>query len=102
MAASRSALQAQSSGRRMIYRSANAASIPASAGRRVRIERKDEIMDRRVMLTGLCLGAALASARPVRAQMRTPHQVAEQFAATLTAHDMEAFAALFADDYINH
>ncbi len=28
--------------------------------------------------------------------------VADQFAARLSAHDIEGFAALFADDYINH
>jgi steroid delta-isomerase-like uncharacterized protein len=31
-----------------------------------------------------------------------PQAVAERFAATLSAHDIEAFAALFSDGYIQH
>jgi steroid delta-isomerase-like uncharacterized protein len=31
-----------------------------------------------------------------------PGGLVEAFAAALSAHDMEAFAALFADDYVNH
>jgi steroid delta-isomerase-like uncharacterized protein len=59
-------------------------------------------MDRRTMIAGL-LGAAAASA-PAAAQndRQGAHALAEQFAATLSAHDIAAFAALFADDYVNH
>jgi len=58
-------------------------------------------MDRRGALTGL-LGAVILMPEVARAEARTPGQLAEAFAATLSAHDMEGFAALFADDYVNH
>ena len=58
-------------------------------------------MDRRGALTGL-LGAVILMPEVARAEARTPAQLAEAFAATLSAHDMEGFAALFADDYVNH
>jgi steroid delta-isomerase-like uncharacterized protein len=45
-------------------------------------------------------GAALA--RPAAAEDASPAALAERFATTLTARDMTAFAALFADDYVNH
>jgi steroid delta-isomerase-like uncharacterized protein len=32
----------------------------------------------------------------------SPKAIAEQFAKTLSDHDIEAFAALFADNYVNH
>jgi hypothetical protein len=55
-------------------------------------------MDRRTLFAGLAAslttgGTALAA---------SPGNVAEAFAATLTAHDIDAFAALFADDYAQH
>ena len=45
--------------------------------------------------------------RPERARCRggfgsEPRELASQFAATLSAHNIDAFAALFAEDYINH
>jgi steroid delta-isomerase-like uncharacterized protein len=55
-------------------------------------------MDRRTMLAGL----AAALATDAGAQAAPPGNVAEAFAAALTAHDIEAFAALFADDYAQH
>ena len=58
-------------------------------------------MDRRSVLAGLC-GAAMVLPDVARADERTPAQIGEAFAATLSAHDIDAFAALFADDYINH
>lgn len=58
-------------------------------------------MDRRGILAGL-FGAAIAVPTLVKAQTRSASQLAEAFAATLSAHDMEAFAALLADDYVNH
>ncbi len=36
------------------------------------------------------------------ASTASPRELAEQFAATLTAHDIDGFAALFAEDYVNH
>jgi steroid delta-isomerase-like uncharacterized protein len=64
-------------------------------------------MDRRNLLGvgGLATAAALAGGYPGAAAESAPNPAAEavrQFAATLAAHDMEAFAALFADDYVNH
>jgi steroid delta-isomerase-like uncharacterized protein len=65
-------------------------------------------MDRRMMMAGLAFAGA-ASTYPAGAQeiVQIPtqlanRQLAEQFAATLSKHDIEAFAALFADDYVNH
>jgi steroid delta-isomerase-like uncharacterized protein len=56
-------------------------------------------MDRRWLLAGL----ATAAATPALAAPDTAaRHAAEQFAATLTAHDMAGFAALFAPDYRNH
>jgi len=45
--------------------------------------------------------AALAPSAGARAD-DDARGIIEQFAATLGAHDIDAFAALFADDYINH
>jgi steroid delta-isomerase-like uncharacterized protein len=57
-------------------------------------------MNRRAILAGLAVGSIAASAR---AQAATdPRTLAERFAATLSAHDMAAFADLFAEDYRNH
>jgi steroid delta-isomerase-like uncharacterized protein len=58
-------------------------------------------MNRRIVLTGL-FGAAVAAPHLLRAETRSPHELAEAFAATLSAHDMDAFAALFTEDYVNH
>jgi steroid delta-isomerase-like uncharacterized protein len=59
-------------------------------------------MDRRNVLAALC-GAAMVMPDIARADdVRTPAQLGEAFAASLSAHDMDAFAALFADDYVNH
>lgn len=54
-------------------------------------------MDRRTLIAGL--SAALAT--PALAQAAQGN-VAEAFAAALNAHDIEAFAALFAEDYAQH
>jgi steroid delta-isomerase-like uncharacterized protein len=58
-------------------------------------------MDRRAMMTGLLAAAASA---PAAAQDdgQGARALAEQFAATLSAHDIAAFAALFAEGYVNH
>lgn len=57
-------------------------------------------MHRRTLIAGAALlGAAPLVARTAAAAAQT---VAEQFAATLGAHDIDAFAALFAEDYVNH
>ena len=55
-------------------------------------------MDRRSLLAGLTLTAAMAGA----ARAGAPGNVAQAFAAALSAHDLKEFAALFADDYAQH
>jgi steroid delta-isomerase-like uncharacterized protein len=48
-------------------------------------------------------GAALIGAAPLLARANAADiAIAERFAQTLSAHDIDAFAALFADAYINH
>jgi predicted ester cyclase len=61
-------------------------------------------MDRRHVLTGLSLAAmgGITAERTSAQSTGTGRHAVEQFAATLSAHDIGAFAALFADDYVNH
>ena len=56
------------------------------------------------MLIASVAGVAgmLAAPMPADAAPADSRALAERFAAALTAHDMVAFAALFADDYVNH
>ena len=58
-------------------------------------------MNRRGVLAGL-IGATMLPPKLGAAETRMPGGLVEAFAAALSAHDMEAFAALFADDYVNH
>ncbi|MBN9044177.1 MAG: ester cyclase [Rhizobiales bacterium] len=56
---------------------------------------------RQIVATGL----VLASGLPGTAFAKTaasPPEIAKRFAATLSAHDIDAFSALFSDRYINH
>jgi steroid delta-isomerase-like uncharacterized protein len=56
---------------------------------------------RQVATTGLLFAGGFVE--PVLAQSNaSPQSLAERFAATLSAHDIDGFAALFADDYVNH
>lgn len=56
---------------------------------------------RQVTAAGLFLAGGFVE--PVFAQSNSsPQAVAERFAATLSAHDIDGFAALFADSYVNH
>lgn len=58
-------------------------------------------MDRRsLVISGLIAGAALAAGE-ARAD-DAPAEIPNRFAAALSAGDMRAFAALLADDYVNH
>ena len=58
-------------------------------------------MDRRTLLSGLVLGAGAAT--PLAAQDKNVlAAIPERFATALSRHDMEAFAALFSEDYVNH
>jgi steroid delta-isomerase-like uncharacterized protein len=58
-------------------------------------------MQRRQFLSSAALVAAVA-AIPDAAEAEDAGAVVERFAAALSAHDMAAFADLFAEDYVNH
>jgi steroid delta-isomerase-like uncharacterized protein len=66
------------------------------------VERRLKEQDRRRRT--LIAGAALIGAAPlvVRAAVAESASIAERFAQTLSAHDIEAFGALYAEDYVNH
>lgn len=56
---------------------------------------------RQVTAAGLLLGSGLLT--PALAQSApSPRSLAEQFAATLSAGNIDGFSALFADSYVNH
>jgi steroid delta-isomerase-like uncharacterized protein len=56
---------------------------------------------RQLAATGILLAGGFAV--PALAQSpASPKAIAERFAKTLSDHDIDAFAALFADNYINH
>jgi len=56
---------------------------------------------RQLAAAGFLLAGGLAA--PAFAQApASPKAIAERFAKTLSDHDIDAFAALFADDYVNH
>ena len=61
-------------------------------------------MDRRNMMRGLAIAGAGFSVMTPSLAAPDPRvkTLAEQFAGTLSAHDINAFAALFADDFVNH
>ncbi|WP_158922505.1 ester cyclase [Acidisphaera sp. S103] len=56
-------------------------------------------MDRRHLLAGAALAGTVLTASARAADDST---LIDRFAATLSAHDMAGFAALFAEDYVNH
>jgi len=58
-------------------------------------------MNRRHIIAGAA-AAAGALATPALAQDDMARSLLERFAATLSSHDIAAFAALFAEDYVNH
>ena len=58
-------------------------------------------MDRRSFIVAAATSTG-ALAMPAEAQDSGAKSLPERFAATLSSHDMSAFAALFADDYVNH
>jgi len=57
-------------------------------------------MDRRTVMLGLALVGPLTAEAAAQSAGESPLIAA--FAKTLTAHDIDGFAALFADDYVNH
>jgi steroid delta-isomerase-like uncharacterized protein len=58
-------------------------------------------MDRRLLIATAAT-TTFALAVPAVAQESGAKSLPEHFASTLSAHDISAFAALFADDYVNH
>jgi steroid delta-isomerase-like uncharacterized protein len=56
---------------------------------------------RQVAAAGLLLAGSLVESALAQSNA-SPQSLAEKFAAALSAHDMDAFAALFADNYVNH
>jgi predicted ester cyclase len=59
-------------------------------------------MDRRALMTGAALAGSTLALPAVAQDADSSLSVAKRFAATLSGHDITAFAALFADDYVNH
>jgi predicted ester cyclase len=54
------------------------------------------------MMAGLLAGGAASAPAAAQEDGQGVRALAEQFAATLSAHDIVAFAALFAENYVNH
>lgn len=59
-------------------------------------------MNRRNVMMGLALVGSSGLSTAASAQSNATDPAIAAFAKTLSAHDMDAFAALFADDYVNH
>jgi steroid delta-isomerase-like uncharacterized protein len=57
-------------------------------------------MDRRTVMIGLAAAVPMSAAAV--AQSGTENPLVAAFAKTLSAHDIDGFAALFAEDYVNH
>lgn len=59
-------------------------------------------MERRLLVGGAGLFGTLLSAAASARAANEGGSLPDRFAARLTAHDIAGFAALFADDYVNH
>ena len=59
-------------------------------------------MERRKLLLAGATAVAGAMASNALAQNAAASTLPDRFAAALSAHDIKAFADLFADDYVNH
>jgi len=59
-------------------------------------------MDRRSVMIGLALAGSGARAANAVAQSGAESPLIAAFAKTLSAQDLDGFAALFAEDYVNH
>jgi steroid delta-isomerase-like uncharacterized protein len=59
-------------------------------------------MDRRMLLSAAAVTGSALALPAVAEDAGATRTVVERFAAALSVHDMAAFAALFADDYVNH
>jgi ketosteroid isomerase-like protein len=66
-----------------------------------RLQKTEDQMNRRLIIAGAATVAGVF-AMPAVAQEESARSLPERFAATLSSHDIAAFAALFAEDYINH
>src|ERR1700741_110875 len=55
-----------------------------------------------VTLAGSALAAPALVAPALAGEKKAAAPLIEKFAATLRAHDLTAFAALFSDNYVNH
>ena len=58
-------------------------------------------MDRRFFIATAAASTG-ALVMPAEAQENSAKSLPERFAAALSSHDIPAFSALFADDYVNH
>ena len=58
-------------------------------------------MDRRTVMIGLALAGSGAWAADAAAQSGAENPLIAAFAQRLSAHDIDGFAALFAEDYVN-
>jgi len=59
-------------------------------------------MDRRLLITGAAVAGGALAIPALAQEAGGTSSLADRFAASLSAHDIAAFAALFADDYVNH
>jgi predicted ester cyclase len=60
-------------------------------------------MDRRLFLTRTLVAGAAVFVLPAETEgLAMTSSLVDRFAATLSAHDITAFAALFSDEYVNH
>jgi predicted ester cyclase len=59
-------------------------------------------MERRTLLLAGVTAVAGAAASKAQAQNAAGSTLPDRFAAALSAHDIKAFADLFAEDYVNH
>lgn len=64
--------------------------------------RRQALTDGLVLTGGLATSVITLSTKARAQGEQTPRALAERFAATLNAHDLAAFSALFADNYANH
>jgi len=59
-------------------------------------------MDRRTVMMGLAIAGSGALTTAAAAQSGAENPLIAAFAKTLSAHDINGFAALFTEDYVNH
>src|ERR1700748_1247385 len=63
---------------------------------------RGNVMDRRNLLKTVTLAGSALVAPALADEKNAAAPLIEKFAATLSAHDLTAFAALFSDNYVNH